>query len=144
MNITTDIQEAIEKNLPAQVSSVLQARLAKCDLLEVEHRDMKEEMVRINNKNLELQAKIGNLEKQAALYEQAQQLMQEAELKGQLVALREKHATERVKEMRDVVKDVFSNRQVTRVQMVDTTEHMYSGSSPDKHTYGTITETTEE
>lgn len=104
-----EIQKAIAKSLPAEVSTVLQERLRTCDRLETEIPRLNVRIADLETKT----ARAGNLDmREKAIAENEKQIadiLSKLLVREALIGIRESNANERIAEMRGVVKDVFSN-----------------------------------
>lgn len=110
--LETDIQEVIRAQLPAQVGDVLRKRLADANRLENELKVANEANKGYLEKIVALEAQIsrnGNLDHKAMLLAAKEAEVNAKLLKAEIMDIREKHAQQRVDDMRSIVSAVFAN-----------------------------------
>lgn len=118
--LQVDLQAAIAKHLPSETSGILRERLdtlvkleGQFEVLTGMHEDVTVERDKLLNDNLQYRTHEKSLlsrNEKAADRETALSLRERAcEHREQVIDIKEQHAKERVAEMRDVVRDVFSN-----------------------------------
>lgn len=109
MSIGDDIKLAIDKNLSAEVGAALRQRLKQAEDNESALTKAEAELVvlrRIDKTQRQLdREQVEFTTRRIAVEKQAADLIH----REAMLALREEHAKERVGEMRQVVRDVFSN-----------------------------------
>jgi len=125
-----DLKKVISENLPEQVGKALKARLQEAD------EDKKNlESTRIQLKTLTINHEV-LLNKNRAYEElntrekELNNLGMELTIRERVIVISEKHAEEKVNLIQGLVKSVFENRQITRVQYMDAT---LNGMPPDRN-----------
>lgn len=117
-----EIQAAITTNLPAQVGDALKTQLARLEVLEKQTREQTKQAATnlasiesLSDSQGKVQARINHLETQEEGVLQREKAIAaretECALHLELNVLRQKHADERVAELRGVVLGVFRNNQ---------------------------------
>lgn len=107
--LTSELMEAVDKNLPQMVGDQLKARLVKADADAKEASKVPGLEAELSKAKDTIRA---NEQKVAAVTgreEKATQRELVVDLREKLMELKEKHAQERVQEMRGVVDSVFAN-----------------------------------
>jgi predicted RNase H-like nuclease (RuvC/YqgF family) len=113
MPMDSDIKAAIEKNLSAEIGTVLKERLAQAERIEILNRDLKDKLDEgdLINKNLKKELdKFTSLEDQTKKAEAAAQAAKDATTDKRIVELIEKHSNEKVALMSQLVSLVFQNQ----------------------------------
>ena len=117
-NLTSEIQDIINKSLPAQVGEVLKQRLIAADQIEARLRDAMGSIESLKAENARLSAK--NLEAQDILKREAELRGGEAKLRADqtklaldqaVLAVRVEMTSEMRNQNLEVVKAVFQNNQ---------------------------------
>lgn len=112
MAINDDIRNAIEKHLSHEVGAALKERLAQADKDAAEMIRLGHENTRLVQENAELKHKVSKfdaIEKKIGELHDQELRTRQALTDQAIVTLREQHATERVKDMKDIVLAVFAN-----------------------------------
>lgn len=115
-----ELRAAIEKHLPSETSGILRERLDTLAKIEVQFAELKSDyaLSLTDRQNLVSAQAKGMIQVEELLKHEDSVKTREAALtvreldcayREQVIQLKEQHATERVAEMRDVVKDVFGN-----------------------------------
>jgi len=125
MSITQDLKEQIAKHLPGMVGDQLKQRLIQADE-DARTVVMLRDAVIQRDKAMSEANELKAFEQTVMARETAvAKSEQDLKLREALIQLREKHADERVKELRCVVADVFAN---SRMKYVESYSH--NGYSP--------------
>jgi hypothetical protein len=114
MPLNEDLKAAIDKNLNAEIGTALKERLSQAerDALTVKDLKAKLDLWEDDNKNLKKElGKFTTLEEQTVKAEAATKTLREATTDKKIVELIEKHSTEKVALMSQLVSLVFQNHQ---------------------------------
>lgn len=133
-NLQNDIQEAIEKNLPAQVANKLQERLEELEEIESSYKDLTHDYKILEKSNIDLDDKVQELSNQLQQYKEQEKRLtfenqelktkqQELQLRESLLELKEKHTQEKCNLVMEMYRIPFANRKFREETTTPTTVH---------------------
>jgi len=114
MAIEGDISKAIDANLNAEVGTRLKVRLQQAEDLEKKNKLLDQEVIEARRTIGDLNSKLeraGDLDKKNEVLLKVQAEADKKLLRVEIVELKEKHAKERVDDMKELVRCVFANNQ---------------------------------